>query len=210
MAAVYDRITAASEAAGVAAWRGELLAGLSGPVIEIGAGTGHNLGHYPEAVEKLVLVEPDRFMRARLEEALATDQFWAGTTVEVSDASAEALPFEAASFDAAVVALVLCSVPSPEAALAEIARVLVPGGQLVFLEHVGADPVERARRRKWQGRLEPIWKRAFGGCHLTRDTEAAIASAGFTIERLERASIRKSVPVCRPSIRGCARAPVDR
>jgi ubiquinone/menaquinone biosynthesis C-methylase UbiE len=102
-----------------------------------------------------------------------------------------------------VSSLVLCSVQDPQAALAQIRRVLKPGGRLVFLEHVAADG--KPNRLKWQRRIEPVWKHLMGNCHLTRRTEAAIEAAGFRIERIQRESMRKALPVCRPSIRGIAR-----
>jgi ubiquinone/menaquinone biosynthesis C-methylase UbiE len=123
--------------------------------------------------------------------------------VEISDASLEALPAAPDSLDAVVCSLVLCSVPDQQAALKEIQRVLKPGGKLVFLEHVAAD--SKPNRLKWQRRIEPAWKHLMGNCHLTRRTEAAITAAGFKIERIERESIRKALPIVRPSIRGVAR-----
>ncbi len=125
------------------------------------------------------------------------------TIRSISDAPLDSLPFRAGGFDAVVCSLVLCSVPEQPAALAAIARVLKPGGHLVFLEHVAADG--RPGRLKWQRRVEPVWKHLMGNCHLTRRTEAAIAAAGFEIERIQRESIRKALPIVRPSIRGIAR-----
>jgi len=197
MAAVYDRFMRVSEEACLGRWRAELLRDLSGEVLEIGAGTGSTLGLYPKAVTRLVMAEPDPHMRARL----AAKTRPAG--VEVCDASLDKLPFENQSFDAVVCSLVLCSVRDQKAALAEIARVLRPGGKLAFLEHVAADG--KPDRLKWQGRIEPVWKHLMGNCHLTRRTEAAIAAAGFEFERIERESIRKALPIVRPSIRGVAR-----
>ncbi|HEV7476206.1 MAG TPA: class I SAM-dependent methyltransferase [Burkholderiales bacterium] len=197
MAAVYDRFMKTSEEACLGKWRAELLADLSGEVLEVGAGTGSTLSLYPKAVTRLVMAEPDPHMRRRLREKPRP----AG--VEVSDASLEKLPFDDRSFDAVVCSLVLCSVRDQKAALAEIARVLRPGGRLVFLEHVAADG--KPDRLKWQGRIEPVWKHLMGNCHLTRRTEAAIVAAGLRIERIERESIRKALPIVRPSIRGVAR-----
>jgi ubiquinone/menaquinone biosynthesis C-methylase UbiE len=196
MAALYDRTFASMEEAGLRDWRRDLLAGLSGDVLEIGAGTGLNLDHYPETVERLVLVEPDRFMRAKLEEKLDRGR------AEVVDAGAHPLPFEDASFDAVVSTLVLCSVPDPEAALAEVHRVLRPGGRFVYLEHVAA--VEQPKRLKWQRRLEPLWKRLAGNCHLTRTTDQAIPAAGFELAEERRESMRKSIPLIRVTVRGHA------
>ena len=131
-AALYDTFNKGSEAAGMREERRQLLAGAEGATIEIGAGTGLNLDHYPEAVTRLVLAEPDRHMRRRLRQRVdALDR-----AAEVVDASAERLRFPDATFDTAVVTLVLCSVPNQEVALAEIARVLRPDGRLLFIEHV--------------------------------------------------------------------------
>ena len=202
MAAVYDRFMRGSEEACLAQWRAELLRDLSGAVLEVGAGTGVTLPHYPKSIARLVLCEPDAHMRRKLKRKV--DAF-ALNNVEISDASLDSLPFKAGEFDAVVCSLVLCSVPDQPAALAAIARVLKPGGRLVFLEHVAADG--RPERLKWQRRIEPVWKHLMGNCHLTRRTEAAIAAAGFRIERIQRESIRKALPIVRPSIRGLARKP---
>jgi ubiquinone/menaquinone biosynthesis C-methylase UbiE len=194
MAAIYDGMMRGSEEACLGAWRAELLRELSGSVLEIGAGTGATLGLYPKAVTRLVMCEPDPHMRRKL-------QAKAGK-VEVASFSIEELPYEN-EFDAVVCSLVLCSVKDQKAALARIRRVLKPGGRLVFLEHVAAEG--KPNRLKWQGRIEPVWKHLMGNCHLTRRTEAEIQAAGFRIERIQRESMRKALPVCRPSIRGIAR-----
>lgn len=197
MAWIYDRFMRASERACVAAWRAELLAPLDGEVLEVGAGTGANLAHYPP-LTRLVVAEPDRYMRAHLSKRIRES----GVRVELSDAGLAALPFPDESFDAVVCTLVLCSVPDPAQALGEMRRVLRPGGRLVFLEHVAA---ERADRLAWQRRIEPLWKRLAGNCHLTRDTAAAIRAAGFTLDGEQRESVRKALPILRPSVRGVAR-----
>jgi ubiquinone/menaquinone biosynthesis C-methylase UbiE len=196
MAAIYDGMMRGSEEACLGQWRAELLRELSGSVLEIGAGTGATLPLYPKAVTRLVMCEPDPHMRRKLEAKRPAG-------VEVSPASIEELPFPEKSFDAVVSSLVLCSVPDQAAALAQIRRVLKPGGRLVFLEHVLAEG--KPNRLKWQRRIEPVWKHLMGNCHLTRRTEAAIEAAGFRIERIQRESMRKALPVCRPSIRGIAR-----
>jgi len=200
MAAVYDRFARESNKACLDQWRAELLRDLSGAVLEVGAGTGATLPYYPKAVKRLVLCEPDPHMRRKLQ---AKHDAAGAKHVEISDASLEALPATPASLDAVVCSLVLCSVPDQQAALKEIQRVLKPGGKLVFLEHVAAD--SKPNRLKWQKRIEPVWKHLTGNCHLTRRTEAAITAAGFKIERIERESIRKALPIVRPSIRGVAR-----
>lgn len=202
MAMIYDPFTRGSEEACLRDWRRELLADARGRVLEIGAGTGANLPFYGEDVERLVLTEPDPHMRAKLE-----DKAPARLGLETTGAAAERLPFEDGSFDAVVSTLVLCSVRSLEGSLAELSRVLAPGGSLIFLEHVAAE--DRPRRLRWQRRLEPVWKRFTGNCHLTRRTEAAIVEAGFELEEVRRESIRKAMPLTRPSVRGVARKPVD-
>jgi ubiquinone/menaquinone biosynthesis C-methylase UbiE len=194
-ARAYDPFMQSAERASLARWRGELLGGLTGAVLEIGAGTGANLPFYPRGVARLVLAEPDPHMRARLAER-AKER-------EIVDAPAEALPFADRTFDAVVCTLVLCSVPDPGKVLAEARRVLVPGGALVYLEHVADE--ERPDRLVWQARVEPVWKWLAGGCHLTRRTSEIIRDAGFTIEREERESARKAMPLVRRMIRGVAR-----
>jgi len=198
MAAIYDGMMRGSEEACLGQWRAELLRDLSGTVLEIGAGTGATLSLYPKTVMRLVMCEPDPHMRRKLEAKVGT-----ASKVQVSAFSVQDLSFKEKSFDAVVCSLVLCSVPDQAAALAQIRRVLKPGGRLVFLEHVLAEG--KPNRLKWQRRIEPIWKRLMGNCHLTRRTEAAIEGAGFRIERIQRESMRKALPVCRPSIRGVAR-----
>ena len=208
LAPIYDRIVAPAEEACFQTWRGELLAGLGGQVLEIGAGTGANLSHYPATVERVVFTEPDPGMRrqlvAKLDAARAASSF-APAASEVLTDSADHLSFGDATFDAVVATLVFCSVSDPDAALAEIRRVLKPGGQLVFLEHVAAE--DRPDRLKWQRRVDPVWKRVAGGCRLTRRTADTIELAGFTIEALTRESARKAFPLVRPTIRGTAVTP---
>lgn len=203
MAKVYDRVMAGIEDGGARSWRAELLTGLDGDVLEIGAGTGANVDHYPAAVDRLVLSEPDRHMRVQLEERVAEVRA-AGTgpeSVEVVDAGASDLPYPDASFDAVVSTLVLCTVPDQPAALAEIERVLRPGGRLVFLEHVAA--THKPRRLRWQRRVEPVWKRVAGGCHLTRTTGLAIDER-FGHPEVTEESLRKASPLMRFTVRGQA------
>lgn len=202
LAAFYDRLMRRSETACLSQWRAELLGNLSGAVLEVGGGTGVNLPYYSRAVNRLVFVEPDRHMRWRLERRCRS----AGVSnIEVVPEALEALRILPESFDAVVATLVLCSVPDLPAALRQIWTLLQPGGRLVFLEHVAA--TDNARRLRWQRRLEPLWRRLAGDCHLTRRTEEAILAAGFRIECIHRESIRKAVPLVRPSIRGVARKP---
>ncbi|MDQ4093729.1 MAG: class I SAM-dependent methyltransferase [Actinomycetota bacterium] len=163
----------------LAAHRRSLLAGLSGQVLEVGAGNGLNFSHYPVAVTRVLAVEPEPHLRALAISSAAK----ASVPVEVVDGIADQLPADESSVDAAVTSLVLCSVPDQASALAEISRVLRPGGQLRFLEHVRA----RSATLGCAQRLldATIWPRIAGGCHTHRDTAAAIRQAGFTIEQLQ-------------------------
>jgi len=179
-ARLYARQAERAEALGLADRRRSLLVGLSGRVLEIGAGTGTNLRHYPAEVTEVVAVEPEPYLRARLSNAAE----FAAVHVTVIDAAAERLPLEDGTLDAAVASLVLCSVADPGLALRELARVLRPGGELRFLEHV-ASP-NAGRRRAQRAADATVWPRLSGGCHLGRDTTALLTSAGFAIEREER------------------------
>jgi len=195
VAYLYDWLMASTERACLAAWRRSLLEQASGRVIEIGAGTGANVDFYTDRVTKLVLSEPDRGMRTQIAAKLKREG-------EVVDAPAAALPFADGSFDMAVSTLVLCTVPDPAAALAELHRVLRPGGSLLFLEHVAAE--EGTSRRAWQHRLEPLWKRVAGGCCLTRTTWTNLEAAGFEVTACTAESMRRALPILRPTIRGVA------
>jgi len=203
MAMIYDRFMDATEEACLRRWRGELLADLEGDVLELGAGTGANLPHHPRDLSRLVLTEPDKHMRRQLE--ARAREHW--PDAEVTPASASALPFADASFDAVVSTLVLCSVPELDTTLREVWRVLKPGGRFLFLEHVAAAP--GTGRRRLQRVVDPLWRRVADGCRLTRDTERAMLDAGFTLERIERESMRKAMAIVRPSIRGVARRPAE-
>ena len=190
-AALYDTLLGRLERAGLAERRRRLLAAARGDVLEIGAGTGSNIPHYPEAVEALVLVEPEEPMARRAERRLAGS----GRRGRVVQASAESLPFADGSFDTVVCTLVLCSVADPPAALGELRRVLRPAGRLLFLEHVRADDAKLAR---WQDRLRRPWRRLACGCNCDRRTVAAIEHAGFRLEELERGELPKAPPIVRP------------
>jgi ubiquinone/menaquinone biosynthesis C-methylase UbiE len=182
--------------------RRELLGGLGGRVIEIGAGSGPNFRLYPDGVGELVAVEPEDYLRGKAEEAAARG----ARPIRVVDAVADRLPFEDGAFDAAVAAQVLCSVPSQATALAELRRVVRPGGELRFYEHVLADRPGYARFQRLAGLVTP---HVAGGCHPDRDTGRAIEEAGFEIERCRRFNFRTSLldmPVA-PRILGAARRP---
>jgi ubiquinone/menaquinone biosynthesis C-methylase UbiE len=179
-ARVYARVAETSERRGGAEHRRTLLAGLCGRVVEVGAGSGANFPYYPASVREVLAVEPERYLRERAQRAALA----AAVSVSVTSARADLLPGEAGSFDAGVVSLVLCTVPDQQAALAELHRVIRPGGELRFYEHI-------ASRSSWQARVQrladaTVWPSLAGGCHMARDTTAAIAQAGFEIERCER------------------------
>lgn len=199
VAKVYDRFMAPAEDACLRGWRESIVSRSHGEVLEIGAGTGANLDFYPQAIKRLILVEPDVHMRAQLAEKVRAS---GRTGVKIMPLQAEALPAEDASVDTVVSTLVMCTVGDPHQTLSEIYRVLRPGGKLLFLEHVAAH--DNPGRRKWQERIEPVWKHAADGCHLTRETAENIQDAGFRMEELTRESMRKAWPILRPTIRGVA------
>lgn len=182
----YALLAPVEDRAGVAEHRRDLVRGLRGRVLELGVGTGLSFRHYPAEVEQLVAVEPEPTMRANAAKAAAEVPL----DVQLVAGTADALPAEDDSIDAAVVSQVLCSVPDQARALAELRRVLHPGGELRFYEHV-LSPV--AAGRKLQRVLDAtVWPRTMGGCHLSRDTAAAIAAAGFELRELRRFRIGPS------------------
>jgi ubiquinone/menaquinone biosynthesis C-methylase UbiE len=203
-ARLYDRITAPGERTVFGEMRSELLAQASGRTLEIGAGTGHNLPHYPAAVTELVLAEPDPHMAKQLRAKLGR-QPPVPERVSVIEAPAEELPFDDGSFDTVVGTLVLCTVEDPARALADARRVLVEGGEFLFLEHVRSSSRRLAR---WQDWLERPWGRVAGGCHPNRPTDQTLAESGFWIDRLDRES-RGPLPIIRPLISGTARRPTS-
>ncbi len=196
-AAMYDRFLAATEEAGLADVRHDSLADARGRVVEIGAGTGLNLSHYPPEVEELVCTEPDEHMAKRLERKVAEG----GRATRVVHAPAERLPFEDDSFDTAVSTLVLCTVEDPARALAEIARVLRPGGRFVFVEHVRSSEPRLAR---WQDRLHPLWKAFGNGCNCNRPTLETIAASPLEVESHREGEVPKAPPIVRPLVTGVA------
>lgn len=195
----YDAFLARMERAGFRDQRRRLLSEARGRVLEIGAGTGKNLDLYPAAVDELVLTEPDPHMAARLRRRLRRS----GRPAEVVEAGAERLPFEEDSFDTAVATLVLCTVPDAAAGLREVARVLRPGGRMLFIEHVRSPDPGLAR---WQDRLHTPWFYFGNGCHCNRDTLAEFEASPLAVDRVDRGEIPGSVPIVRPKIWGAALA----
>ncbi len=170
----------------------------TGDVLELGVGTGLNLPHYDgRAVRRLVAVDPSAPHLLKARTAAARCAF----DVELRAASAEALPWPSSSFDTVVVTYSLCSIPSPELALAEAHRVLRPGGRLLFSEHGLADTTTTAA---WQRRLEPAWVALSGGCHLTRDAPSLIRAAGFEVDELSQGALRRVPSVLGFNSRGVA------
>ncbi|MGN9813075.1 class I SAM-dependent methyltransferase [Micromonospora sp. BQ11] len=177
---MYQRATDTMDRAGVAVYRRRVAAGLTGRVVEVGAGNGRAFAYYPPTVTHVLAVEPEPRLRAAAQEAATR----APVPVTVTDGLAEALPVADGEADAVVFSLVLCSVPDQAAALREACRILRSGGQVRFFEHVRAEtPGLRRAQRVVDATLWPL---VCGGCHTSRDTVGAIRAAGFTISELDR------------------------
>jgi len=180
-AALYDPFNKGSEAAGMREERRQLLAATEGETIEIGAGTGLNLAHYPEAATRLVLAEPDQHMRRRLRKRVdALDR-----AAEIIDAPAERLPFPDASFDTVVCTLSLCGIPDEQRAVAEMKRVLRPGGRLLLLDHIAASPA-------WAKGIQWLLERItipLGEEHLLRRPLLTVRAEGFVVELSQRSKL---------------------
>jgi ubiquinone/menaquinone biosynthesis C-methylase UbiE len=205
-ARVYERLSVVMDKTGGAEHRRALVAGLSGRVIEVGAGNGRTFAHYPAEVTEVIAVEPEPRLRATAMSAARH----APVPVRVADGLAEDLPGADGEFDAAVVALVLCSVTDQAVALAEIRRVLRPGGQLRFFEHVAADQ-PGALRRMQRIADATLWPVMFAGCRTGRDTAASIESAGFVVDEVDRFRFPESGPgsPAAPHIRGVAHRVIE-
>lgn len=186
MTSFYDRhimprlIGCACASGPIMKQRAKVVPKAEGRVLELGIGGGLNLALYdPSKVSAVIGVDPSAELRARAEAAPRPD----GLNVSILNGKGEALPFEAGAFDTVVCTFTLCTVHQPEQVLAEARRVLKPGGTFLFCEH-GAAPDEGVAR--WQRRIEPVWKRLAGGCHITRPITERIASAGFGVDWSER------------------------
>jgi len=202
----YPKLIGLSERAGQAEVRRELLVEAAGRTLEIGAGSGANVPHYTERVTELVLSDPSPQMRGQLRELLDTDPPPVGSW-ELAELSGERLPFEDASFDTVVGGFIMCSIPDPEAAIAEIARVLRPGGRYIFLEHVHAG--EGTALGRFQDLIEIPHRYVAAGCHPNRHTGELIERSPLRVERLERGEMPKALPSVRPTIRGSAVRPAS-
>lgn len=195
-AAVYNPSVWIGERLGMAARRRQVLSAARGAVLEIGAGTGINLRHYPAGLEELVLVEPGAPMADRIDLSRAPD----GVPARLVRAPAEQLPFADGSFDTVVSTLVLCTVTDPERALSEVARVLRPGGRLLFCEHVRADP---GWRQAAQRRMAGAWAAFADGCRCDRPTLATIESR-LRVESVEHGRWRGMPAIVKPLVWGVA------
>jgi ubiquinone/menaquinone biosynthesis C-methylase UbiE len=199
-ARVFDRLSRVIEKE-AGPYREEMLAGLSGTVVEVGAGNGINFSHYPASVDRVIALEPEPYMRAKAQAAAAA----ATVQVTVEEATADALPVESGSADAVIASLVLCSVADAGQVIAELRRVLKPGGELRFLEHIRADG---PRKAGFQGTMDRsgVWPLLAGGCHCSRDTVGAIEAAGFTVTKLRHVDLGPSWALTNPHVLGAARA----
>src|ERR1700682_3326254 len=197
-AALYDAAFMRAERKGLRAMRQELLSQCAGSVLELGAGTGLNVGYYDDGLARLVLTEPEPHMAAKLRAAVTR----ARIAAEVIEAPAESLPFPDASFDTVVSTLVLCTVPAPDVVMREVRRVLKPGGRFLFIEHVRSDS---PRLAGWQDRLRRLWSLLACGCQCNRNTLETI-QRGLLTDQVRHDRIIGLTPLLRPLVRGQARA----
>ena len=195
-ARVYGRVGHLMDAE-IADHRRRLLAGLEGRVLEVGAGNGLNFPYYPATVTDVLAIEPEPYLRRQ---ALAAAR-QAPVPIRVVDGTAEALPTPDGALDMVVASLVLRTVADSDRSLAEVDRVLRPGGRLHFYEHVRAEDPRLAR---WQDRLQRPWGWLVGGCHPNRDTVAAITAAGLQVVQLDRFDLPAMPPLARPHVLGVA------
>ncbi|MCW8860632.1 MAG: class I SAM-dependent methyltransferase [Deltaproteobacteria bacterium] len=201
MAKSYDFAMQSTEQRCLTRWRKEILATAHGDLLEIGAGTGINLRHYPVETSHITLSEPDAQMRKQLMRKVAKPN---DKQIEVTAWGAESIDMPDASYDTIVSTLVLCSVSCQQTSLQEIYRLLRPSGSLLFMEHIISDnPTIMA----WQRRIEPLWSFCAGDCRLTRNTAAAVTAAGFNIEWLTEEPMLGAPAFVNRTIRGVAKKP---
>ncbi len=198
---VYRAVSGAGERTGLGELRERALAHATGRLLILGLGPGHDLDHLPDEVTSVVGIEPSASMRTSAESRVAATRA-RGIDVEVVDAVGEALPIPDDSIDSVLLAYVLCTVEDVDAALAEVRRVLRPGGVVCVMEHVRAP--EGTWLRRSQRLVAPVWPRMAGGCHADRDTRAALARAGFDVAGLRDITITSLPPVA-PTLVGTAR-----
>ena len=196
-ALIYEPFLWLGERRGMADRRARMLSEARGRVLEIGAGTGLNLAHYPGGLERLVLAEPEEHMAERLERRRRD----LGVAAEVVHAPAESLPSEEGGFDTVVSTMVLCTVSDPDSAIAEIRRVLAPGGSLIFIEHVRSEDPRLAR---WQERLRGPWEAFADGCVCDRPTVDHLREGGFDVSIGERGTWKGMPPIVHPLVAGRA------
>jgi ubiquinone/menaquinone biosynthesis C-methylase UbiE len=196
MPALYDPFLWIAERAGMSALRQQLLSTAEGRVLELGAGTGLNIAHYPPVVRELVLSEPEPGMAARLRRRSHLSQI----PTEVVQAGVEELPFDAGSFDTVVCTFVLCTIPDPINALLEARRMLPEGGRVLFLEHVRA--TDGSALARWQDRMEHPWRAFAAGCRCNQDTVKLFDQAPFRVTRAEPARWRGMPTIVRPVVMG--------
>lgn len=195
----YPRLMGVSERAGGADLRARVISRATGRTLEIGAGNGYNLPHYTSAVTELVVSEPSPHMLQHLERRLSSDPPPVGKW-ELAQTGAEVLPFPDASFDTVTGGYVHCTIPNPRRAIAEIARVLKPGGRYLFIEHVRGGPV----LGRVQDVIEPVHVYVAAGCHPNRRTERLLRDSALSVEELHRTTLPRSSPSVRPIILGSA------
>ncbi|HST54283.1 MAG TPA: class I SAM-dependent methyltransferase [Solirubrobacteraceae bacterium] len=196
MPLLYDPFVAIGERAGMSNLRRQLVSAAEGRVLELGAGTGLNVAHYPPSIQELVLSEPEPAMAARLRRRSRLS----AARTQVVQAGAEELPFDAGSFDTVVCTFVLCTVPDPASALLEARRVLAEHGRLLFLEHVRAP--DGSALARWQDRLEHPWRAFASGCRCNQDTVALVEAAPFRVSASEPARWRGMPALVRPVVLG--------
>jgi SAM-dependent methyltransferase len=197
-AVLHDPVLWVGERLGMRSNRQDLLQHARGRTVELGSGAGLNLADYPDDLDELILTEPEAPMRGRLERKLGRS----GRSARVPGAAAERLPFDDGSVDTVVSTLVLCTVDVPDVALLEIARVLRPDGQLLFVEHVRS---ESARLASWQDRLASPWQPFTEGCRCNRATIELITACELEVDQVHTASWRGMPRIVRPLVAGRAR-----